>query len=296
MNHNIKTALWAKLALLSVAVIWGSSLVVVKSTVSSLPPLFLLAMRFTIACVILCIVFYRKLKLITRDYLKCGAVIGLCLFLAYCIQTVGVIFAMPGKSAFLSSIYCVIVPFLFWAVEKKKPDLYNLAAAVLCIGGIASASITSDFSVSKGDAFALASGFFFAAHIVSVQKFGKGKDPVLITILQFGYCAALSWLFSLALEHSSAVQWTSEALAGILYLSVMCTGVSLLLQNVGQKYTDPSSASILLSLESVFGILFSVILFHETLNARLMIGFALIFASVLISETKLSFIKTSRIQ
>ncbi|MBE6828919.1 MAG: DMT family transporter [Ruminococcaceae bacterium] len=287
----MKSVLWAKLALLITAVIWGSSLVVIKGTVSSVPPLLLLSMRFTIACALLCIIFYRKLRLINKDYLKSGAVIGLCLFMGYYIQTIGVIFAMPGKSAFLSLVYCIIVPFLYWAMEKKRPNRYNLAAAVLCIGGIAFSSITSNFSVSKGDAFALASGLFFAAHIVSVQKCGKGKDPILITILQFGFCAMLSGLFCLVLEHSSEVQWTSEAQTGILYLSIMCTGVALLLQNIAQKQIDPSSSSFILSLQAVFGVLFSMALLHETLNTRLSIGFFLIFLSVIVSETKLCSIK-----
>ncbi|QNK40659.1 DMT family transporter [Caproicibacter fermentans] len=293
LNQNIRTVLFARGALLCVAAIWGSSLVVVKNTANSLPPLFLLAMRFTLACAVLCAASFRKLKVVNRDYLKSGAVIGLCLFSAYGIQTIGVLSAMPGKSAFLSSVYCVIVPFLFWAVEKRQPDRYNILAAVLCILGIGLASVTEDFSISKGDSLALLSGFFFAAHIVSVAKFGKGKDPFIITILQFGYSAAFSWLLSLALEHE-AIQWSQGALWGGLYLSIVCTGAALLLQNIGQKYTDPSSASIILSLESVFGILFSTIFYHEALNLRLVTGFALIFTAVLISETKLSFIRHIR--
>ena len=290
MKQKIKITLWAKLALLIVAIIWGSSLVVVKSTANHLSPCFLLAMRFTISCVILCIVFHRKLSLLNRNYFKCGAIIGSCLFAAYCSQTLGVMFTMPGKSAFLSSVYCVIVPFLFWAVDKNKPDLYNVLAAVICTVGVGLTSMTSCFSISKGDSLALLSGFFFASHIVSVAKFGKGKDPFLITILQFGFSAAFSWIAS-AVMVQGPIQWTTQDVAGVLYLSVMCTTVSLLLQNIGQKYIDPSSAAIVLSLESVFGIVFSVIVFHEALNLRLVIGFVLIFTAVFVSETKLSFIK-----
>lgn len=290
MIERTKKNLPAKLALLTVAVIWGSSLVVVKGTVNDLPPCLLLALRFTIACAVLCVAFRRRLKLLNREYLKSGAMIGLCLFLAYFSQTVGVMFAMPGKSAFLSSIYCVIVPFLFWAVNKHKPDIYHFVAAVICVIGIGFSSITADFTIGKGDFLALLSGFFFAAHIVSIAKFGKGKDPVLITILQFGYSGLFSWIAGLLFERAS-VTLTVQAVSGILYLSLMCTGVALLLQNIGQKYTDPSSASILLSLESVFGVLFSVIFCSEVLTLRLTIGFLLIFAAVLISETKLSFLR-----
>lgn len=292
MERNVKTVFLAKLALFTVAVIWGSSLVVVKGTVDSLAPCPLLAARFTIACVTLCTVFYKHLKIINMEYLKCGAIIGFCLFLAYFSQTIGVMFAMPGKSAFLSSVYCVIVPFLFWSVDKKKPDSYNVASAVICVAGIGLSSMTHGFSICKGDLLALISGFFFASHIVSVGKFGREKDPILITILQFGFCAVFSWIASFAFGQRFGIM-SSRTISGVLYLSLICTGVALLLQNIGQKYTEPASASILLSLESVFGVLFSVIFDHEALNLRLIMGFALIFIAVIISETKLSFLQRS---
>ncbi|CUX72191.1 EamA-like transporter family protein [Clostridium sp. C105KSO15] len=287
----LKQQILAKLALLTVAVVWGSSLVVVKSSTDTIPPNFLLALRFTIACITLCIIFHRKLKLLDKDYLKCGFIIGLCLFAAYCSQTLGVIFAMPGKSAFLSSSYCVIVPFLFWIADHKRPNQYNLAAAFLCTVGIIAASATQDFSITKGDSLALLSALLFAAHIVSVAKYGRGKDPILITILQFGFSALFSWVVSLLLEEPAKTVWTLSNMGGVLYLSLACTALSLLLQNVGQKYTDPSSASLLLSMESVFGILFSIIFYQETVDFRLALGFVLILTAIIVSETKLYFLK-----
>lgn len=196
------------------------------------------------------------------------------------------------KCVFVFSLLCYC-PVTFLGGGQKETDVYNVLAAAICIVGVGLSSMTSCFSISKGDFLALLSGFFFASHIVSVAKFGKGKDPVLITILQFGFSAVFSWIAS-AMMGQSPVQCTSQNVAGVLYLSVMCTAVALLMQNIGQKYTDPSSAAIVLSLESVFGILFSVIVFHEVLNLRLIIGFVLIFAAVFVSETKLSFIKGIR--
>jgi drug/metabolite transporter (DMT)-like permease len=286
-----KQNILAKSALLTVAMVWGSSLIVVKSSTDTIPPNFLLALRFTIACITLCLIFHRKFKLLNKDYLRCGFIIGLCLFAAYCSQTIGVIFAMPGKSAFISSSYCVIVPFLFWIVDKKRPNKYNLVAAFFCTIGIIAASVTKNFSITKGDSLALLSAFLFAAHIVSVAVYGKSKDPILITILQFGFSALFSWIVSLLLEQPAKTVWTLSNVGGVLYLALACTALSLLLQNVGQKYTDPSSASLLLSMESVFGIFFSVIFFHETVNIRLTLGFILILIAIIISETKLSFLR-----
>ena len=280
----------AKLALLTVSIAWGSSLVVVKGATDSFPPLFLNAMRFSIGCGVLALIFHDKLCRITRKDLKSGTIIGFLLFLAYSTQTFGVVFSMPGKSAFLSSIYCVIVPFLYWLTGGRRPDRYTVSAAVLCVAGLACSSLNASFSIEAGDTLAILSGFFFAAHIVSVTKCGSGKDPIMMTIIQFGSCAVLCWGMAL-LRWDIPETADLPAVGGLLYLGLVCTAFALLLQNVGQKYADPSSAAILLSLESVFGVLFSIIFFHEQMTLQLFFGFALIFFAILLSETKLSFLK-----
>ena len=134
---------------------------------------------------------------------------------------------------------------------------------------------------------------FYAVHILVISAFSKDKDPVLLTIVQFGTAAILSWIAAL-LTSKFPSEVPPEAFLGILYLSVFATAGALLLQNVGQKYAEPVSASILLSLESVFGVLVSLLCGAETLTLRIGIGFVLIFISVIVSETKLSFLKKKR--
>ena len=287
-NKNISNAL-PRLALFAAAIIWGSSFFIVKNTVDVFPPHILLGFRFSIGCILLCIIFFKKLKNINFDYIWKGSLIGLFLFLAYSTQTIGITYTTPGKNAFLTAIYCVLVPFLFWIVDKSKPDIFNFLAAILCIVGIGFVSLNGDFSIGIGDAFTLVGGVFYAAHMVSVAKFSKDKDPVLITIIQFGFAAILSWGVGLTTE-SFPTKWTFGGVAGLLYLAVFATTLALLLQNVGQKKTHPSAAAIILSLESVFGVLFSVIFYNEQLTGRLILGFALIFVAVIVSETKLSFL------
>lgn len=289
-----KKSVLAKISLLIVAIAWGSSLVVVKSSTDAVSPNFLLALRFTIGCLVLSAIFHKRLKQLNKKYLIHGAIIGFCLFLAYCSQTIGVIFAMPGKSAFLSSSYCVVVPFLAWAVEKRRPDHYNVIAAVLCVAGICFATFTNGISLSLGDGLALLSAVLFAAHIVSVAKFGKDLDPILITILQFGFAAVFAWILTLTVERP--IQFVAEphVIGGILYLAVICTALSLLLQNIGQKYTSSASASLILSLESVFGVIFGVIFSGEKVSGQLMTGFICIFAAILVSELKPKFLRMDR--
>lgn len=292
MNGVSKNAT-AKAALFGAAIIWGSSFLVVKNSMDVMQPHVLLAIRFTLGCLLLSIIFHKRLKKLNKDYFFKGGVIGLFLFLGYSLQTVGITDTSPGKNAFLTAIYCVIVPFLFWAVDKKKPDIYNVVAAFTSILGIGLVSLTKSFTVGMGDSLTLLSGFAYAAHLIAVSKFGKEKDPILLTILQFGYAAAFSWIIVLLFDDFPTT-WTMDTIFGVLYLSVFATAVAILLQNVGQKYSKPAPAAIILSLESVFGALFSAIFYHENITPRLFIGFVFIFIAVIISETKLNFLNGNK--
>lgn len=289
MKNEDKTAFLAKPALFGAALIWGSSFIMMKTAIDNLAPCYLLAFRFAIGCLLLAAIFHKKIKLLNREYLWQGAFLGLLLFSGYCVQTYGLAETTPGRNAFLTTIYCVIVPFFYWLVDKIRPDVYNISAAVLCVGGIGFVSLNGSFSVGRGDFLSIICGFLFAAHIVFIAKYNRSKDAVLLTILQFGF-ASLFALIAAVLFEAPPQSFTAGTIKSLLYLAVFATALALCLQNIGQKHTSPSAASIILSLESVFGILFSVLFYGEKLNSRLLIGFALIFLSVIISETKLSFL------
>lgn len=126
MKH-MNTDILAKLALLVVAIVWGSSLVVVKSSTDTLPPIFLLALRFTIGCLTLALIFHKKLRLLNWDYMKMDFIIGLCLFLAYSSQTIGVIFAMPVKALFIISILCYCTVYdVEWLKERNQVGIISM--------------------------------------------------------------------------------------------------------------------------------------------------------------------------
>lgn len=295
----------AKLGLLITAILWGSSLTVVKGATDTFNPNFILMVRFAISAILLAIIFNKKVRKATKDDLKAGFIVGFFLFIAYSSQTLGVTYADPGRSAFLSASYCVIVPFLSWAITKNRPDKYNMWAALIAIIGIYLISKsgvekgTSIFNASKemllGDGLALLSGILFAAHIVAVKLFTKGKDPIVMTIFQFTSAAILSAIVTLFFEdNSNMVINSSRPILELLYLAIFCTTVALLLQNIGQKYTDESSAAIILGFESVFGILIPVMLRIESLTPMSIVGFVLMFAAIMISETKLSFLNKNK--
>lgn len=275
----------AKIMLLLSALIWGSSLCVIKSSINSIGPMYIIALRFSMATVILAAVFRKKLRLINKEYVKSGFIVGLCLFLAYSSQTIGVAFNMPGKNALLSAAYCVIVPFISWFVMKQTPKPNHIIAAVVCTVGIIISLISSDGgNLNKGDMLSVLSAFLFAAHIVSISKCGSGKDPILMTILQFLACAVFSWVIALIIGEPKKAVWNATSVWAVLYLGLACTTISILFENIGLKYVCSEESSMIMSLESLFSIIFSVIFFKEVITVSTAVGFSLIFAAVLITE------------
>ena len=284
--------LLAKPMLFAAAIIWGTSFFIMKNALDAVPVFFLLAIRFTAGAALLALVCGRRWRAFTPDYLWRGAVMGAFLFLAYSIQTFGLARTTPSKNAFLTAVYCVVVPFLAWAVLRRRPDRYNIAAALLCVTGVGLVSLTEQLTINAGDLLTLVCAFFYAAHIVAVAKVSPGRDISLLTVFQFAFAGLFAWVGgALTEEFPAAALAGPEVFLPLAYLCVMATTVALLFQNVGMVWSDPASAAVILSLESVFGVLFSVLFYGDPVTPRLLAGFALIFVAVVCSETKFSFLR-----
>lgn len=290
MKPEVMTRL-AKPMLFSAALIWGTSFFIMKNALDVMPVFCLLMVRFTAGAVLMALICGTKWKIVTVDYIWRGAVIGGFLFLAYSVQTFGLAQTTPSKNAFLTSVYCVMVPFLHWIAAKERPDRYNIAAAVLCVTGVGLVSLNEALSVNTGDMLTLVSAFFYAAHIAAVSKVSPGKDIYLLTAFQFGFAGFYAGIFALTTEKFPVwAMYDPSVVLPLAYLCVMATTVALLFQNVGQVWSDPASAAIILSLESVFGVICSVIFYGDRVTVRMVLGFAAIFAAVVCSETKFSFL------
>ena len=294
MRQDVMVRL-AKPMLFGAALIWGTSFFIMKNALDVMPVFYLLAIRFTAGAVLLAAVCAARWRQFTADLVWRGALMGGFLFLAYSIQTFGLALTTPSKNAFLTTVYCVIVPFLYWAVARVRPDRYNIAAALLCVTGVGLVSLNGDLSVSPGDGLTLLCALCFAAHMVAVSWVSRGRDIYLLTVFQFAFAAAFAWCGGLLTE-----QFPTQALADpvvavpLAYLCVMATTVALLFQNVGQVWSDPTSAAVILSLESVFGVISSVLFYGDRVTAPMAAGFCCIFVAVLCSETKFSFLRQGK--
>lgn len=282
-----------RLALFSAAFFWGMSFIAMKSVLTNISPLYILAFRFCGAALILSPACFRKIKKLDRSYLQGGALMGLALLVAYMFQTYGLRYTTPGKNAFLTSSYCIMAPFLYWLFLKKKPDKYNAAAALVCITGIGLITIDSALKVGLGDALTVVCGFFFAIHIVITARYVADRDPVMLAMLQFAAAGVAALAAALIFENPPQILTAADVWT-MIFLIVVSTSVCILLQIFGQKFTPPSQAAVIMTFESVFGALSSLIILHEVMTARLVAGFAMTFLAVIISETKLVFFRKLR--
>ena len=301
MSEHKETSVLARFAsplIVLATIIWGSSFVVMKNSVDVLPTFWLLAIRFTFAALVLAVVFIKRWKVLDRQYLIGGTVMGFCLFVAYAFQTFGLEQTTSGKNAFFTAVYCVIVPFLYWAIAGRRPDKFNILAAFLCIAGIALVSVTGSNATAfnMGDVLTLIGGFFFAAHIVAVAKYSEGRDIFILTTLQFASFALFSWIGVLITRPALTPGVFDQSLIfSLAYLVIFASCGALLFQNIGQKYTVPSTAAVLLSLEAPFGVFFSILFANERPTPLMFVGFTLIFLAVVCSETKFSFLRKKKL-
>ncbi len=279
-----------RLALVGATLLWGSSFVVLKTTLESVPTLWILAIRFTGAAILMGLASAKQLRKIDRRCLASGALMGAALYAAYTLQTFGLVYTTPGKNAFLTATYCVLTPFLWWAFTRRRPDLYNILAALVCITGMALVSLSGDLSIGLGEGLTMCCGLFYALHIIFTSKAVANYGVGVLTTIQFATAALLCWISApISAPFPESVPLARGS--AIAYMCVLCTFVCYFLQTIGQKYTSPQTSSILLTLESVFGTVISVIFYHEQLTLREIAGFVLIFIAVIISETKLQFLK-----
>lgn len=288
-DRKIKTL--ASFGLLGTAIIWGFAFVVVKNSLDVIPPTYMLAFRFTIAALVLGLIFYKKMRRVNKKVLLQGAVLGMFLFLSYLLQTIGCKYTTAGKNAFLTTVYVVLVPFLHWLLNKRKPDVFAVCAAFMAIAGIGLLSLQGDLSMNIGDVLTLICGLGYALHMIYIDRYTKVNDPVVLTVLQLGFAALFSWLLSPVLDGGVPQgAFQSEIVVGMLYLGLFSTMIAFLLQNVCQKYTSPNATALLLSMESVFGVVFSIIFLGEVMTGRMLAGCVLIFAAIVMAETKLTFL------
>lgn len=282
MSQNKK--LWATVALLLTAAIWGSGFVFLDVAIEELSTSFIVASRFSIAAILIIIATFKKLHLLERGYFIGGLVSGTTLVMGNGLQTLGMVYGTtPGKSAFLTAAYCVIVPFLCWIFMKERPKKNHILSAIICLVGIGLISFDGEFSMMIGDVATLGCSVAFAGNIISLAYYCRGRDPMLLTMVQICVSAIWGWI-AVFITGGMPEHITSVAVGNIFYLAVFATALCLSLQTIGLKYINATVGTVILTLESVFGVIFAVLFCGEQVTLKIALGFAVIFFAVIFAQ------------
>lgn len=287
-----RSPLFWKVMLVAMALVWGYSFLTMKTVLDTVPTFMLLSCRFLLSAIIMFVIFRKRIKAhFNREYLGFGVLMGCVIWSAYAAQTLGLVDTTPGKNAFLTGTYCILVPFIALVLFRERVTKWHIASALLCLVGVGFVAL-DNLSIQMGDLMTLVGAVFFAVDMAVVGHIGRTRDVSVLTSWMFLFVGLCSLAATIAFEpRVPAEQWTPEIIGQLVFLAVVCTTIGLLLQNQALSHVPPATGSLLLSLESPSGVLFSVLMAGEVLTGKLIFGFVLIFLSIVLSETHFSFLR-----
>ena len=288
MTKNKKTMTGA---LLLAAVIWGSGTVFMQVCIDGgIETGLQMFFRFWIGTLCLGALVHKKLRQISRRLLLCGLLCGTLLFFSFFILTFGLEFTTPANSAFLSASSVMLVPFISWVLLKIRPERKVFIGCFLCLLGVAVLSLQLDGGIhfTVGDGLTLLSAVFFFLYTCTVAKIYAGLDAPLFTFVQLLITAVWSTItLPISGADFSVIGQSWLSLGAVIFLGLFNTGLCYLIQMVAQKSLPPTRVSLILSSESLFGAVFSVLAGYDPFSIRLVVGGCIMMFSILLVETNL---------
>jgi len=271
----------AESLLILTTMIWGATFVVVKDAIAFATPSAFVAVRFTLAGILLFALLSRgRLSMAITGR---GLLLGLFLYAGYLFQTTGLVYTTASKSAFITGFSVVIVPFV-QAMHGFKIRKATVAGAALGLVGIYLLVMPRGLaSVNRGDAMTLIAACAFAVHIVLVGVYARRypfRQLVSLQILTVGVLAFLSWPLGMPFR----ITWTVGLVTAVLVTALLATALAFSIQNWAQQFTPPAHTALIFALEPVFAALTSWLVLGERLGGRLFAGAAMILAGMVISE------------
>ena len=222
-----------------------------------------------------------------RQYNRQTALGGVCcgffLATASVAQQMGLVTTTAGKAGFITAMYILLVPVLGFVLFRKKNSLLVWLAVLIGVFGMYLLCVTEGFRLTRGDTLVVICAILFSFHILSCDHFVQRGDPLMISALQFLTCFLLTAVFALLLEDPTWNRIRSAAVP-ILYCGLISGGIGYTFQMIGQKYTDPAVASLIMSLESVFAVLGGAVILHERMSMREAAGCIVLFLAIILAQ------------
>ena len=273
----------ADLALGLVALIWGSTFVVVKNALDAVGPLTFVGLRFTLAALFLAILFRGRARRISRADLRAGGLMGVWLALGYVFQTIGLQTTTSAKAGFITGLSVVIVPVLATVLLRRPPGRAATVGIAAATAGLAFLSLDANLRVQSGDLWVLGCAFAFALHIVTVARYSPRHDAIRLALVQIAVVALLSSAAALVFE-TPRLDLPADTWTAIAFTGVVATALVFSVQVYVQRFTTPTHTALLFSLEPVFAALFGWWLASEVLGGREVLGCGLILFGMLVAE------------
>lgn len=266
------------------AAIWGTGFVAQRLGMESLPPLAFNGARFAVGALALVpiMILRRTGRAAVAAALKPALIAGAVLSVAANLQQFGMQYTNAGKAGFITGLYVALVPAAGVFLGRRTAPRVWLGAA-LTLAGLFILSVSGGFTVERGDLIIMASAIFWAAHILTLDRFAPRVDPIALASLQFGVCSVVSWALGFAVESFRPADFV-VGLGPILYGGLASIGIAYTLQAVAQTKAHPARASIILALEAPFAALAGWAFLAELLSARELAGCAVMFAGIVLSQ------------
>ena len=286
-NQTVKSNLF----LLLTAAIWGLAFVAQRIGAQYIGTFAFNGIRFALGSLSLVpLLFYSAKKSgpeVKSDFsqvFKAGIIAGTVLFIASSFQQIGLTETSAGKAAFITGLYMVIVP-LLGIFSKQRIAIFTWIGVAVATVGLYFLSVTENFTIVKADLLELSGAFFWALHILLIDRYIKRIDLLRLSFSQFLTCSVLSLAVAFCTENITLLS-IQQASIPILYGGILSVGVAYTLQALGQKHAKPSHAAIILSLESVFAAVGGLIILGEKLGARGYLGCLLMLTGMVLSQVQ----------
>jgi drug/metabolite transporter (DMT)-like permease len=283
--------------MLLTTIVWGSAFLILKNAMNSNPKTFIISIRFFGAGLIMCLIYIKSLLKADKKSLICGFILGAICAGGYYFQTLGLEHTTPSRNAFITATYCVVTPFMLWAIKKIKPKSYSLISAIICIIGIGLISFSGQSNdtgsnLILGDGLTLFSTVFFALQIIFIDSFSQSANPKVVLPVQVVSAGIILFIVSaiteLPFHNIEDFIIKGDNIFNVCYLMLACTLFCQFGQFYGQLFSSSSSQSaLILSLESVFGAIFSIIFGSEKVSLLLVIGFVVVFLATIIAVMRI---------
>ncbi|HHW22064.1 MAG TPA: DMT family transporter [Clostridiaceae bacterium] len=279
-----KKRILAEMSLLLVTLIWGSGFIATEYVIkANWGTSLIMTARFIIAAIAMAAALNKKIMKITKYELIHGSIAGVFLFLAFYTQTLGQSATTVSNAAFFTATNVVMVPFISWAVNRNRPGIRTILLTIMALAGAGVLSFKDGiFTLGTGDLIVLLCAFFFASQITYTEKATKGSDPARVNFVQIMSAAVLSAIVFIIQGVGIGSADVLQGILPILFLGVLSTCLCFFLQTSAQKHVTASNAGVILSLEGIFGGLFSVLLGLEPLTVNLVIGGVLIVGAAIL--------------